>query len=101
MTADSALAKRKSRFFAHHPRTCPKELMLFGAPETFGGPFAQNDGVQTIDSEAISFALNDSGFIVGRAVGGCEESKRRFFAHHPRNQVYATSAGTAEGAKGS
>jgi hypothetical protein len=28
----------KSRFFAYHPRTYPKELMLFGTPETFGVP---------------------------------------------------------------
>jgi hypothetical protein len=37
-------AKSKiSRFFAYHPRTYPKELTLFRAPGTFGGPFAQND----------------------------------------------------------
>jgi hypothetical protein len=34
----------KSRFFAHHPRTYPKELTLFRAPDTFGAPFTQNDG---------------------------------------------------------
>jgi hypothetical protein len=33
----------RSRFFAHHPRTYPKELALFKAPGTFGAPFAQND----------------------------------------------------------
>jgi hypothetical protein len=33
----------ESRFFTPHPRTYPKELTLFGAPETFGGPFVQND----------------------------------------------------------
>jgi hypothetical protein len=33
----------RSRFFAHHPRTYPKELTLSGAPGTFGGPFTQND----------------------------------------------------------
>jgi hypothetical protein len=33
----------KSRFFAHHPRTYPKELTLFRAPDTFGAPFTQND----------------------------------------------------------
>ena len=37
------LAMQRSRFFAHHPRTCPKELALFGAPETFGAPFVQDD----------------------------------------------------------
>ena len=39
---------RKSNrgFFAHHPRTYPKELTtLFGAPGTFGAPFSQNDTV--------------------------------------------------------
>jgi hypothetical protein len=33
----------ESRFFTPHPRTYPKELTLFGAPETFGAPFVQND----------------------------------------------------------
>ena len=37
------VVKDKCRFFAHHPRTYPKELTLSGAPGTFGGPFAQND----------------------------------------------------------
>ncbi len=38
------MPKDKSRFFAHHPRTYPKEQKsLFGAPKTFGVPFAQND----------------------------------------------------------
>src|SRR5579863_2364685 len=36
-------APDKSRFVAHHPRTYPRELLLSGAPGTFGGPFAQND----------------------------------------------------------
>ena len=35
----------RSRFFAHHPRTYPKELSLFRALDTFGVPFAQNDTV--------------------------------------------------------
>jgi len=34
---------RRSRFFAHHPRTYPTELTLCGAPGTFGAPFTQND----------------------------------------------------------
>jgi hypothetical protein len=37
------MKRRKSRFFAHHPRTHPTELLLCGAPDTFGAPFAQND----------------------------------------------------------
>jgi len=43
--------KMKSRFFAHHPRTFPKELALFGVirvhksvtPGAFGALFSQND----------------------------------------------------------
>jgi len=36
----------RNGFFAHHPRTYPKErFSLFGAPETFGAPFTQNDTV--------------------------------------------------------
>lgn len=37
--------KLKSRFFAHYPRTCAKERALFGAPDTFGAPFPQNDTI--------------------------------------------------------
>src|SRR6185437_11459465 len=33
----------KCGFFAHHPRTYPKELTLSGAPGAFGAPFSQND----------------------------------------------------------
>jgi hypothetical protein len=37
------MKRPKSRFFAHHPRTHPTELLLCGALGTFGAPFAQND----------------------------------------------------------
>jgi hypothetical protein len=57
-------AHARSRFFAHHPRTYPKELSLFGAPEAFGGPFAQNDTVNFYlprsFSSTILFFLDDS-----------------------------------------
>jgi hypothetical protein len=37
----------KSRYFTLHSGPCPKELTqrvpVFGAPETFGAPFVQND----------------------------------------------------------
>src|ERR1700722_19253828 len=40
---DRGLEESRSRIFAHHPRTYPKELSLFGAPETFGARFTQHD----------------------------------------------------------
>jgi hypothetical protein len=37
--------KRKSRFFAYHPRTYPKELIALWGPCYVWAPFAQNDTV--------------------------------------------------------
>src|SRR5579863_9762966 len=57
-------ASSKSRFFAYHPRTYPKELALFGAPGTFGAPCAQNDTVFSCaqNDTAFSCAQNDTVF---------------------------------------
>ena len=52
------LAMQRSRFFAHHPRTYPKELSLFGAPETFGVPFAQNDSALLLLDSAIGCQIS-------------------------------------------
>ena len=56
------------------PEPTPKSGMLFGAPGTFGAPFAQNDTAANCEFQCQS----------SRGRECCGNSNSRFFVHHPR-----------------
>ena len=49
--------KGKSRFFAHHPRTCPKEQSSLGPLKRSGTPFAQNDTSSVLGDGRVCWSL--------------------------------------------
>ena len=86
----------------HSSLTTPEPTPLCGAPGTFGAPFAQNDSAY---ASGVLFSRNDSVaylLVIGEADGrrGAMETKRRFFAHHPRTYPIELTLYGAPGAFG-